>query len=570
MLLSDPVPTTYFCNSPHQSVLLFCSSISDRWNRALFSDPIPSAYLAALESVAQTQEWAERWLYYSLWPQQSTPSQSSSTSPQAALFPNFYQRLVQGHVSVFLHQQGPRPFASCFFLDPEFKDTPTGQVAFRLLNKFWDPARWQGGFLIDLPFSITRCMVEAGQEDALKNRVITEEQFFKEVLFPRIRDGDPDLVAGDRNQLVLHALLSENDVLQQQVKNHDCIPCQPDGRLARPARLVRPCGRAAPLYVPDDGRFPQGDAGADFTSADALRQLSKLGMVADKVSLDELVQRAKSVKTVPAVTGRERAKAIIKYLPSLKGEMTTYTKHLANVDFLPVMSKPEDWPVSWFGQSLSFAAPSEIFAKKLKELVGCRAAVLDEGDMGLSLEDRIILGKLGVTVDEDTAKRTTLTELAKDNLLSVAAEAASLTGTTPGTIRSICKKMYQYLDSLTRRLRNDSHEEVVKQLQGHAVVWSEGQFVTADHLAFGPRDDLKPYLTMLDNTFWDCRNLFTFLGVKHTYALHFQFSSTSTSLRCEEHARHTDTCVPIYNKDGRLTVNSYFIQCTNMLLKGLK
>ena len=533
-------------------MLLFCSSISERWNRALFSDPIPSAYLAALESVAQTQEWAERWLYYSLWPQQSAPSQSSSTSPQAALFPSFYQRLVQGHVSVFLHQQGPMPFTSCFFLDPEFKDTPTGQVAFRLLNKFWDPARWQGGFLIDLPSSITRCMVEAGQEDALKNRVITEEQFFKEVLFPRIRDGDPGLVARDRNQLVLHALLSENDLLQQQVENHDCIPCQPDGRLARPARLVHPCGHAALLYVADDGRFPQRAQGADFTSTDTLRQLSKLGMLVDKVSLEELEERARSVKTVPAVTGRERAKAIIKYLPSLEKEeeMTTYTKHLANVDFLPVMSKPEDWPVSWFGQSLDFAAPSEIFAKELKELVGCRAAVLEEGDMDLSSTDRKTLTSLGVTLYRATAKGTTLTQLAVDNLLCVAAEGASITGTTRDSIHSICKLMYKYLNSSTSALRNDSLKKVVMQLQGHAVVWSEGQFVTADHLAFGPRDDLKPYLTMLDNTFWDCRNLFILLGVKDRYVLHFLFRSTSISLRCEEHARHTDTYILYLTRMG--------------------
>ena len=495
----------------------------DRWNKALFSDPIPTAYLVALESVAKTQSWEERQLYYSLWPQRSASSRSSGTSPQAALFPSFYQRLVQGPFSVFLHQQGPKPFTSCYFLHPEFKDTQSGQVAFRVLSKFWGTARWREGFLIDLPSNIAGCMVEAGQEAAFRGRVITEEQFFMEVLFPRIQDKDPDLDARDRNQLVLHALLSDNAQLQQQVKSHDCIPCQPDGRLNCPERLVHPGGRAAPLYVPEDGRFPQRAQGADFTSTDALGQLSMLGMVKDKVSVDELVQRAESVKTVPAKVARERAKAIIKYLSSLEGEETIYILRLADVGFLPVMPKPRDWPLSWFGQSLDFAAPSEIFAKELRELVGCRAAVLDDGDMDLSPTDIKTLNTLGVTLYKATAVGTTLTELAVQNLRCVAEESVSLAVTTRNKIRNICKEIYQYLDYITKPGQH-GQEEVVRQLQGQAVVWSEGQFVTADRLAFGPRDDLKPYLTMLDSTFRNCRSLFSLLGVKHTYVPHFSFA----------------------------------------------
>ena len=486
--------------------------MSDRWNKALFSDPIPIAYLAALENVAQTQRWAERQLYYSLWPQQAASSRSSGTSPQAALFPSFYQRLVQGPFSVFLHQQGPKPFTSCYFLHPEFKDTQTGQVAFRVLSKFWGTARWWEGFLIDLPSNIAGCMDEAGQGDAFRERVITEKQFFEKVFFPKIQDMNAGLDVGDRNQLVLHALLSNETALQRLVQENICIPCQPDGRLNRPKRLVHPRGCAAPLYVPDDGRFPQRDEGANFARSDVLKQLSKLGMVKDNVSVGELVKRAESVKTAPANVARERAKAIVKYLSSLEGEMTAYAKHLANVDFLPVMPKPEGWPLPWFGTE-NFVAPSEGFAKKAKELVGCQAVVLDEDSLDLSNTDRKTLASLRVT-----ASGTKLTEMAVTNLLFVAGNANVPDGTGQDKITDLCKQIYQYLNTVIEKKKDVA---VVKRLQDQAVVWSEGQFVTAGRLAFGSSDDLKPYLTMLDSTFRDYRSFFLLLGVKEKYVSHF-------------------------------------------------
>ena len=102
----------------------------------MFSDPIPRAYLAALESVAETQSTGE--LYYNLWPKKPAPSADKARSPQSALFPHFYKTLVQQGFRVFLHHHGPVPFSDSFFFDPEFKDTEVGRVAFRVLEMFWD------------------------------------------------------------------------------------------------------------------------------------------------------------------------------------------------------------------------------------------------------------------------------------------------------------------------------------------------------------------------------------------------------------------------------------------------
>ena len=493
-----------------------------RWNKALFSDPIPRAYLAALESVAETQATVER--YYKLWPKQPAASAGKAQSPQSALFPHFYKTLVQEPYRVFLHRHGSAvPFSDSFFFDPEFKDTETGRVAFKVLEMFWCETKWRSGTLIDLPYDVTSSIRASGQEAEFRKRVITEEQFFSDLLFPKIKQGDRAVNVRDRNQLVLHALLSDNSRLQELVRSHVCIPCRPDGRLQAPERLIHPEGLAAPLFSEDDGRFPQTGEAADFSSSRALSQLLKLGMVKDKVSREELLERAVSVETAQQPTALQRAKAIIRYLPSLNEEMPSYAKDLSHVRFLPVLQKPQDWPLKWFGKGGTFMAPSVAFSMQLKELVGCQAAVLDEVPLDLSRTDWNTLATLGVTQYRSSSHTDTrLTEITVKQLIGIAEDPDSLTADNIKAVSDICKEIYKHLDSFCRygpRGVYLAHRQVMETLKGRAVVCTRRGFLAAECLAFGSRDDLEPYLMYVDGHSWGCYKFLIYLGVKAGYAV---------------------------------------------------
>ena len=493
-----------------------------RWNKALFSDPIPRAYLAALESVTETQATSER--YYKLWPKQPAASAGKAESPQSALSPHFYKRLIQEPYRVFHHRRGSAvPFSDSFFFDPEFKDTETGTLAFKVLETFWHETEWHSGTLIDLPYDVTSSIRSSGQEAEFRKRVITEEQFFSDLLFPKIKQGDLALNVRDRNQLVLHALLSDNSRLQELVRSHVCIPRRPDGRLQAPERLIHPEGLAAPLFSEDDGRFPQTGGAADFSSNRSLCQLLKLGMVKDKVSREELLERAVSVETAQQPTALQRAKAIIRYLPSLNEEMPSYAEELSHVRFLPVLQNPQDWPLKWFGKGGTFMAPSVAFSMKLKELVGCQAAVLDEVPLDLSRTDWNTLATLGVTQYRSSFHTDTrLTEITVKQLIGIAEDPDSLTADNIKAVSDICKKIYKHLDSFCQYDSRDvylAHRQVMETLKGKAVVCTRRGFLAAECLAFGSRDDLEPYLMYVDGHSWGCYKFLTYLGVKAGYAV---------------------------------------------------
>ncbi|XP_070206296.1 sacsin-like [Littorina saxatilis] len=495
--------------------------IEGRWNMTLFSDPIPRAYLAALESVAPTQTSAEP--YYSLWPQHTAQPLREGQSPQCELYSHFYQLLVQENFAVFLHPSGCTGFSDSFFFDPELSDTDIGRVAFRVLETFWEETEWSAGRLIDLPPGVTDSISRSGQDVAFRQRVITMEQFCRRVLFPKVDQDHPALETGDRDRLVLYALKSHNAALHKLVQSHACIPCRPDGRLRAPASLVHPHGLAAPLYSEDDARFPQREGEADFTTHTALSQLLELGMVKDTVSREELKKRAQSVETVDETTAVQRARAIITYLLSLGEKMESYAAVLRNIKFLPVLKQPEDWPLMWAGQEKTFAAPSETFSISLKELVGCQATVLNEVPLDLSTKDRDTLGSLGVTQDKYMSlSKTRLTKITVAQLMIIAKDPYAVSPSNYQDVANICKEIYQYLDSFCSRDRRKMYEDhrlVIEGLRERKVVLTGRGFQEAGRLAMGSGNDLEPYLTYVDENTWRSPNLFAFLGVKAAYGV---------------------------------------------------
>nr|KAG5700581.1 hypothetical protein BaRGS_015377 [Batillaria attramentaria] len=351
--------------------------LDHEWNAALFSDAIPRAYLASLHKLESANP--NRPDYYSLWPHRLS-MMTEEQNFYRQFTHHFYALLVTEDYEIFPHEDGWVAFSAAWFFDPEFKETDVGKVAFRVLQEFWRETEWKTwGVLVDVPHNIVQNIRDSGQRDALQQREITEVEFFTEVLFPRLSgDEGSALDVHDRNLLVLHALMSDNAQLQDLVKCHPCIPCQPDGSLNLPSRLVNPYGSVAKLFEVDDGRFPQKDNGVDFCSHSALSRLHRLGMVKDRLPWEDLLERANSVKAV-FITNRDtamkRCDALVNYFVYVAGELSGPQKEaLSTVKFLPVMPRPKEWPFPWFGEGQDFVEPRNAYGKSLLELVACQAA----------------------------------------------------------------------------------------------------------------------------------------------------------------------------------------------------
>ncbi|KAK7488211.1 hypothetical protein BaRGS_00020518 [Batillaria attramentaria] len=493
-----------------------------RWNAALFSDAIPRAYLASLHKLESANP--NRPDYYSLWPHRLS-MMTEEQNFYRQFTHHFYALLVTEDYEIFPHEDGWVAFSAAWFFDPEFKETDVGKVAFRVLQEFWRETEWKTwGVLVDVPHNIVQNIRDSGQRDALQQREITEVEFFTEVLFPRLSgDEGSALDVHDRNLLVLHALMSDNAQLQDLVKCHPCIPCQPDGSLNLPSRLVNPYGSVAKLFEVDDGRFPQKDNGVDFCSHSALSRLHRLGMVKDRLPWEDLLERANSVKAV-FITNRDtamkRCDALVNYFVYVAGELSGPQKEaLSTVKFLPVMPRPKEWPFPWFGEGQDFVEPRNAYGKSLLELVACQAAVIDEKRLELSPTHMHRLETLGVTT---SAFKTTalLTEIVTEQLIRISQSASDLSADSRRTLDNTCKKIYKYLNTVceTKGEGRDLREWLCR-LETEAVVWTQHGFQRADKTAFYVSHDCTPYLFSLDSSARLVRTFLKELGVKEKFAV---------------------------------------------------
>ena len=166
-------------------------------------------------------------------------------------------------------------------------------------------------------------------------------------------------------------------------------------------------------------------------------------------------------------------------------------------------------------------APSVAFPMKLKELVGCQAAVLDEVPLDLSPTDWNTLATLGVT-QSSSHTDTRLTAITVKQLIGIAEDPDSLTADNIKAVSDICKEIYKHLDSFCQYDPRDvdlAYRQVMETLKGRAVVCTRRGFLAAECLAFGSRDDLEPYLMYVDGHSWGCHKFLTYLGVKAGYAV---------------------------------------------------
>ncbi|KAK7488212.1 hypothetical protein BaRGS_00020519, partial [Batillaria attramentaria] len=499
-----------------------------QWNTALFKDAIPRAYLTSLEQQGKTHNDSD--IYYSIWPKHSS-QMTQEQNFYTHLIRQFYTVLVTEDYKVFPHEDGWVAFSSAWFFDPKFKETDVGRVAFGVLQKFWSETKWKAsGVLVDVPHSIVQNIRDAGQRDALQQREITEVEFFTEVLFPRLSgEEESALDVHDRNLLVLHALVSDNEQLQDLVKSHPCIPCQPDGVLKLPSQLVHPKGAAASLFTVDDARFPQKADGADFCRPDVLTRLVNMGMVEDKLPNKEVMERAQSVEKIANTdmsTAVQRAVALVRYLSpdNLGQDLQSVTLTLSEVKFLPVLPKPTNWPFPWHGDGEKFVAPCEAFGSSLKDLVACQAYILDDvskATLGLQQHEST-LQSLGVTVYKARGG-TKLVQTVMAQLITISRSVTELTKQPTRLVGTVTTEIYKFLNRSCEDSKGVGSSSLLQPgtfelLKDEAVVWTKFGFQEAHRVAFSCTPDCSPYLIALDShTAQNGRRFFGQLGVKERF-----------------------------------------------------
>ena len=314
-----------------------------------------------------------------------------------------------------------------------------------------------------------------------------------------------------------------------------CIPCKPNGELCQPSNLIM---QAQPLlsnlFDETEGRFPASQY-EKFSSV-----LGTLGAAVKKLRTSDVSSRAKTVQQLFKAEGIERANKrscdLVAYLVlchyhhtlmrvaghcKLSPEDATLAEELSTIPFLPVMGRPADMTICWFGDAETFACSKDLFLPKWKNLVFATSRLLNNTLFPKSNFTDLLEGHLIFCSSPDL----------KDVLLQLKCiiewwqkENQSVSSEEKEMISRVTQSIYSNLSSrlpasclLAGALHTQQQElqtlSVIKhELNSVPFIWKDG-FHLASHVFLEEVPDCPPYLVHLQDTSASCLSLFTKLGV---------------------------------------------------------
>ncbi|XP_059718464.1 sacsin-like [Haemorhous mexicanus] len=459
-----------------------------KWNRVVLHNAVPMAWLRALDHLRAMHEAGElkNYEYHLFWPDIST-----------ARYP--FTEAVTGFYQAVAARGGPRLFSdghswcslqdACFLHQAVEKHPKLGAVAQRV-------------FAITVPRPLLAVAlpgkVQEGLGKALDAGTYDWSRFLCELVLPNL-ENLPDV---DRNLLLLHALDMSHEDVDKMLRTVPCIPVTPHGHLQLINQLVHPRGRAAPLYNPEDGRFPTGNA---FLSLERLSQLERLGMVKNTVALPELLERAKTVQlawTKDHAQGCQRAACILELLQGAvkKGTNDTLQAAFQTVPFLPAAQRTGD-PV--------LLPAAQLYHHLHEPLVGLIQPILAPKMLGKNF-----------SLSEEVASFLGLDrQIPSAQVLEQLRALRHFSNTLPlETLQYSTNCCYKHLDMLLQEHPSSRDEVASAVALGEPFILVGSRFVPVTAVAETLSFEAAPYLHQLQEQYKPYRELWECLGLRHTFA----------------------------------------------------
>ena len=454
------------------------ASIGVEWNNVLLQDSVCAAYLDLLEDLKSATETSRKYQFSSLWPKSCEVH--SNCEPLAR---SFYECLANRDYSLFSDGSRWVSISEVVFLDPQFhKDTQVGDISFDVLQLLAKGNQT----VIDLPGDVYQSFVDYGLGKDIQAKSYNKKKFFRELFFPNIASVPAHL----RDNLVLYALNDNSGDFQDMIMNNGCIPASPQGqKLKRPSQLVHPSRRAALLFCEEDGRFPFG-TDETFRNPLQLFRLEQLGMATDDLSWGEVAERAESIHNLNrsrSDAALKRTKNLIAFLEEKLRDCdiqlpSDVQRRLLNAEFLPVLRKPQRFPLTWKGSQfedgpdLTFVSPNKGFLRTKMYLVCCTEPIVD-----LPIPPKV---KMLLKFDD----RQVTTVQAMSQLNEAISTRVDISGMEE--VRKVCIACYSFLQDALR----DDEIRIADFLRGKNFILVRNTFVSANQVAFSLPVECSPHL----------------------------------------------------------------------------
>ena len=461
--------------------------IGVEWNNVLLEDSVCAAYLDLLEDVKPA---AETYPFHLLWPRACDVEPHCEPLARA-----FYYHVASENNCPFSDGSRWVGIDQVVFLEPSFRqEDQIGNISFAVLKMLIKGNK----AAVDVPANVFESFVKYGLREKIYCKLYDKDRFFRELFFPNIASIPSEL----RDKLTLYVLDDANRTFDELVKRHPCIPASPDGQTLKcPHQLVNPYKAAASLFRSEDEKFPFGNE-KTFLNSLLLAKLEHLGMMADDPPWTVFAERAESI----TVLNQERSEAALKRTKALIdllkrklncGEEISLPEgvfdRLLQAKFLPVSTKPNEFPLSWKGddfireKSKSLVSPKEAFPDSSKYLVCCSEPIVNLF-LPFAVKQFLLLDKQEVTV---THVVTQLDVASSTNV-------GSLNFSEFKEVKEVCSAAYKYLQKAMDD-KEIGEEQVREIFEKRKFILTGREFVDTNHIAFRLAVDCSPYLHQLSD-----------------------------------------------------------------------
>ena len=253
---------------------------------------------------------------------------------------------------------------SCVVMNEEFRQPPF----LTLYSCFQEILRQAGYKVADIP----KCLMESSMRSA---KVMNFKTLCKQVFF-----GNIHTLPKPEMHKVLFFILEHYQLLQsmninldEEFKSNRCIPTAPHGQLNVPQALIdRNSLTIGRLYSEEDERF------VTDCSEKVKATLKELGMKSDRITDEDVIERAHSVSKVTCHgDAQERSRQLLNYLFSIHQCNDSLGISLSKIPFLPAALQQISSQLARSGDAVQLYCSEDLYLPLHQNLVFTQCPVLD-------------------------------------------------------------------------------------------------------------------------------------------------------------------------------------------------
>ena len=462
-----------------------------QWNIFLMKKVIPLAYIELLRSLKTmfASGVLQDYKFHSMWP---LSSQLQQKNPWDLFVETLYSALGM-EVNKLFYSEPTSSWLSheeSKFLDPNILGSH-GYLAcvVEVIHHLKIP-------LVNLPVAYRsqfRCTRER----------LTEKEFI-DLYFSSIHQLQP--ISNSRDEVIccmLETFVSQLDKksalcqhIGQKLHHCPCIPSRHDGSvLKKCSELVDPRAVFAGLFEASDHRFPMDLL---LTKSLAMTALQHAGMMHATLPWELVINRAQSVRDLidtDPVKALERVMLILATIGSyVKGDPPSSGVTIDSVDFLPVVRKPHDYPLDWYGDNFQLL-PGKHLVLSRDSLADFHARIAGS-QVAFLCENSPKMGGCGGQANNIRAVKKLLCLKSSPSLMAVVSHLKAVIDRFDSSsppemewVSKTCQDIYLFIEQNL----SDS-EECLSELRKIACIWNGRQFLSIDSVALHWKMSEGPYL----------------------------------------------------------------------------